>query len=842
MSQFADESDRGIAEEIRKGFSGLSADLKGALKGADSGLSRLSSDVKYGGSVLGGATRRIKHGVGTAFGFIGETFSSEFNKPSRFARDLYYLNSNKTPRDMSREQAKYYAQEHMNQRLDTFGNFVAKDLAMWSSLGYLPGWERGVGNSKDFYAWKNITDRSSKHFITGMNSSNRLTGTGWSDSEASNVASFHQDFALSNKTFSQDEQQSITDISSQLGYFNKTSSVQEYKKKYKELIDGTKEIMKTLHASMEEGVQMMSSLSSMKIDNKPGFIKNVGIAAANSGYSSQQILQYAGMTSDNFYSQGFSKKFGAEIAVEAIKSGGQQLRLGSVGKFLSGDINKAAFMNKDMTFNEDLYKSLLSGKSSYSDIMEPGMSNLADFSSSPEKADLFALSAEKVMEAGMGPEGIARMAPMIEYDRFKYQRQDMYDSEQGFYNAYRSMRKTRDNLNEEELKDLDKSIKGIGTINYELEGRRAENEETNSIRLSGKWNKAKTAYGFVSGSVSSLVAAGRIMFDKFKVATDDDIHGLGIIDANQDYKKISKKFGLSKSEAVDQYDYAAGREGRFDAIHRTSNKAKWAISLMDRVSVHNEWTDFNNNEFSAAKGKGGHLDEVKDALEGVTIRSDSVDWASNLTDLYNKYGNTDELNQSISYYLNENGFSGVSFSGFNLKDGMSSHAMDKYRKSFMLGSSLLTENILADKVGADQAKVISNKVLTSPILDDFSGKEYRYSDGSVNREKIKQKVLADAESFGINGYSVGPEGMQDQLSNIISRQISGFVDAKVIGKESKEGEPLTKEELDSRMKEDVSGSYSTEAMEKMVDTIWLQTDAMRKIRDSLADLSTKIGK
>jgi len=426
MSGSDNINDSRFIDELRKGFDRLSNDIKSTMSSVSSGINRLSSDVGQQAQMTESASRRFTNTTGSKMmSFMGETFSREFNKPALWSRDLVYM-AGRDPRDMTKRQARYYAEEHWKQRGAQFKDSILRDAVpplLYLGLGPLGlpigmAYEGIVGqyvpNQKRLHEWTEYLDKSSQNYVLAGKSQNDITGMGWSASQRKELGLFHLRQEKENKYFKPEEQLGMAGMASDMGYFDKTSTIDQYKVKYRALLDGTKEAMKTLHMSMEEAIQTMATIGQMQITDTVGFTKRVGLAAAISGLSTEQVLQYSKSMGTAYNNSGVGIATAQKIAVENINSGVPQLTGQAVNKMINDPKIIAGFMGENGQIDQAKVTKLLSGQWSAVDIMKSASSYLNSLSGTAEIIN-FTNTAADILTRDISPEKMPRVAANVEW-------------------------------------------------------------------------------------------------------------------------------------------------------------------------------------------------------------------------------------------------------------------------------------------------------------------------------------------------------------------------------------------------------------------------------------------
>ena len=330
--------------------------------------------------------------AGKASTFMSETFSKEFNKPALWSRDIVALTGNVDYRDMTTEQAKYYAGEHMKQRGE-MGLVQAGGLAAWLGGGAVPGLaysflaqpilEKYVTQR---HGYQNYLDKTGMKNILAGQSRNTLMHTGWDDDQKKELTTFLMGRPYSETGFDREEADQIREFADQLGYYKGTASVENYKQKTKSLFTNVREIMKVLHTSVEEAVEVMAGVSMMAgpAGGKP-YTEMVGqlvSAVRYTGLPPTQLLGVANQVGESLYNAyGVKKEWGSNWGLELQKNKDTApIKQAGLEYLMTNPAYMAAFSTWDKDageFNVDTAKLLKMGTMGMGDILEEGMKNLS---------------------------------------------------------------------------------------------------------------------------------------------------------------------------------------------------------------------------------------------------------------------------------------------------------------------------------------------------------------------------------------------------------------------------------------------------------------------------------
>jgi len=475
-------TDEGISvlKEMKQSIDNLAHNFSQGVNTLQQGTERLVSSVSSGYNTVAEATNRFMSGpVARTLGTVQNTFSREFNAPAHFGRDLAVL-FGREPRDMTSGQANYFAKEHWNQRLNQAGNFVKDEALGWGSFfagsaltsataAGIPGGIAAVAayeiakgklfrDPEEMYRYKNIINTVGLDSITSEYSRDKIQGVGFTSRESTDLSKWHQDIIKEDykKTFKGDEFELVLQAAGAGGYYKELKGVEDYKRRTQELFKGTKEVMKTLHMSLEEAVQVMNDVGKMKIPNAVPFIRKVGTASAFTGMSTSQITNYAEKVGDQMHKTlGVSKGFASEMAVGSLASGAGTYGVNAFNEFASNDAFLLGIMGENGKIDKDLLIRSLSGEGD-DDVLDIYMRGANKFSEMFASGDIFKWQNEKgkYIES-MGKENAPIIGMTAKYQQFKYGMKQT-----GLWNPEVHDEYFKSTLSEEDLKVFERMQKG----------------------------------------------------------------------------------------------------------------------------------------------------------------------------------------------------------------------------------------------------------------------------------------------------------------------------------------------------------------------------------------------
>jgi hypothetical protein len=438
-----------LSNDIRNGLANLVEEIKKSYRGIEEGMTRMSRDmtdtsrtIKEGSSRLNrdfaefkrdveGGTRRFMSSAGvasrSAISFLGETFTRDFNKPALWSRDLAQVTGMAPePRDMTRAQARMIAERNWRQRGEQFGDTILREgvglaayfvpgVGLPVGLAYSAAMSRYVPDKKRMYEWDAMLENTSQKYILSGISKNRVSGVGWSESERRDLSLYHLQTERDNKYFKKEEHQLIANLSAEMGYFNadNTKSIADYKQNYKRLLDGTKEAMKVLHISLEEAIETMGVLGQMGVKDVASATRRIGVTAAATGMSRQQVMQYAQNMGQGLINIGVSKDDAFNIAAGMASSGTPATAPISVNNLMADTAVIAGLLDDEGKIDKDYVNRVIAGEIGYSDIITRGTSYMGKLSAA--KLIEFKQNAPKILSEGVTGGMFTALAARLDY-------------------------------------------------------------------------------------------------------------------------------------------------------------------------------------------------------------------------------------------------------------------------------------------------------------------------------------------------------------------------------------------------------------------------------------------
>lgn len=319
----------------------------------------LSSSISQQSAAMGGislAMHQQSMGGGYAMNqsvvpkanFLAETFSKDFNKPSFWARDIMYKTGIMSdPNDMTDAEAQYYAGRNLGRRGKKLGLQAAR-YGTGALLSMIPvvgkplalGFDITAGefleNEQQKDEWQDWLNRTGSRTVLSGNSTNTLTGSGWSHTQERDIAKHlaKKDKKFYNtEAFKYEELQELMDVAESGGYFFNTLNVEEFKRKQTQLINNTKEVMKTMKMTLDEAGSMLSELSFAGFSSPMKSIKEMNSVAAATGLSIGEVKNYGiGYARQQWAEYGVNKDDSSSLALSVLKKYNKQQGLGAEGE------------------------------------------------------------------------------------------------------------------------------------------------------------------------------------------------------------------------------------------------------------------------------------------------------------------------------------------------------------------------------------------------------------------------------------------------------------------------------------------------------------------------------
>lgn len=270
-------------------------------------VSQFSSSVNaVHGAAMAGAHRVMAPSDGGG-NFFRETFSSQFNKPSLWSRDLVALSGLKDYEDMYGHEVQRYARQNMSHRMESAGVGALRagafggSMLIKSTLVGLP-----VGLALDYTVGEFAKNVEQKHdwwrYLDKAGSNNVLMGKGagayggWGDESLNDMSRWlstqDKTWYGNRESMKYEELQSTVMSAEMQGYFFNTVDTADFKQKVTKLVQDTKEIMKTMKMANDEAAALIGELSYFGYKDASKTIKDMNRTAAMTGLSFSEVKSY----------------------------------------------------------------------------------------------------------------------------------------------------------------------------------------------------------------------------------------------------------------------------------------------------------------------------------------------------------------------------------------------------------------------------------------------------------------------------------------------------------------------------------------------------------------------
>lgn len=283
--------------------------------------------------------------------FFRETFSSQFNKPSLWSRDLVAMAGLRTYDDMYKSEAQRYARHNLGYRAEMAGlktMQTAGSLASWAlpfpanlvvGLGVNATLGEYIKNRQQENDWWGYLDKVGRNnALLGKGG----TGTGWTDSSLKDMSKWlsTQDKAWYNRgAMKQEDMQTTIAAAEMQGYFFNTVDPQDFKRKVTKLVNNTKDIMRTMKMANDEAAALIGEMEFFGYKDSNRTIKEMNRTAAMTGLSFSDVknfgMEYA---KTNYAAFLTDKETSTGLALDVMNkydkknTAGMQFELGAIGR------------------------------------------------------------------------------------------------------------------------------------------------------------------------------------------------------------------------------------------------------------------------------------------------------------------------------------------------------------------------------------------------------------------------------------------------------------------------------------------------------------------------------
>lgn len=209
-----------------------------------------------------------------------------------------------------------------------FGSSLATGALAKGALGLIGGAAAGMAVGQYFGA---VTDQmadnrsmqealaaGSFRFQTGSGpDTDRLTGRGFSRAARANIASSIQDMELNDPRFGANEYKGILESGMQMDMFSGAKDAEDFKTKFKGLVENLKTITATLHTGLKEGMEVIRGMRDMGVTD-PGEVNRMvlgsEVAGRASGRTGMEMMAIGQTGAELFRGTGINMAKGFELA------------------------------------------------------------------------------------------------------------------------------------------------------------------------------------------------------------------------------------------------------------------------------------------------------------------------------------------------------------------------------------------------------------------------------------------------------------------------------------------------------------------------------------------------
>ena len=195
-------------------------------------------------------------------------------------------------------------------------------------------------------------EAGSFRFITGGKDADTLTGRGFGRRARGEVADFIQSQELQDVRYGMPEMKQILEGGMQMDLFSGTRDVEDFKGKFKGLVESLKTVTSTLHTSLKDGIEAVRGMRDMGI-TEPGDVSRFAMKAETmgrmSGRTGMEMMAFAQTGAEIFRGTGVNMQLGAETNLQNVTMIRQMLNSGTISRETVAQAGGEAGMAQQMT-------------------------------------------------------------------------------------------------------------------------------------------------------------------------------------------------------------------------------------------------------------------------------------------------------------------------------------------------------------------------------------------------------------------------------------------------------------------------------------------------------------
>lgn len=195
-------------------------------------------------------------------------------------------------------------------------------------------------------------EAGSFRFLTGGNDVDPLTGRGFSNRARGQIASDIQAMELKDVRYGMNEYKQILESGMQMDMFSGTSGVDDFKSKFKGLVDNLKTITAVLHTSLKDGMDVIRGFRDMGVTNSGDVSRMVyqsETLGRMSGKTGMEMLAVGQQGAELFRGTGVRMGLGFESAQTSAYMISQGLRSGTLSREAVAQAGGEAGLAQQMT-------------------------------------------------------------------------------------------------------------------------------------------------------------------------------------------------------------------------------------------------------------------------------------------------------------------------------------------------------------------------------------------------------------------------------------------------------------------------------------------------------------
>lgn len=639
-----------------------------------------------------------------------------------------------------------------------------------AAVGLLPAIAAGyavdkvAGDVADHQDVMNFLEASSFRYATGSGKDiDSVFGAGFNTRARSNIASAIKKIDINDSSMNMGDLKGILESGTELGLFTGANNVEEFTKKFKDLTSTLKQVTRTLHTSLEEGMKVIKELKDQGFrtpSEVSSIISTADVLGTASGKTAAEMLSIGRQGSEMVRGTGVAMASGSKMMMnnysmitQMQQSGNLSEELiqqaGGVGNLAAGitgsnlNFMRSAFgrgvllsmSNADGTLNSAAISKVAGGGASLQDLYGMASNNVTDPS---EYVKQVINSSKNIRElstkfGGMGLQVVSMGAHLSTAKAI----QQSLGSNVSMEEALRLVM-TQEGLSESEIESQIGFVKNADSF---------KENQLNAMRI--------TANKQVSNMIANRTNLGGRLDDVITKATAPITEGItsfrtSMAEASENILRRANKFINKNLWGVDTLEVATITDSELSKIQFNQDIMKRGISLSGEVGKH--WTAEDLQSFQksdsfeklneqfiekavSASGTSGSLEDFSTNVTGKNWKDLNREEQMYISSVAGKLGMTKVKEEISQKKIEESSF-------FN-KSGMKTIEQIQSEKSDAQGDLRISRNNAYNKIAVAYGDVIAKGVEKGKIEDVF--------DKSIQTKAELEEINAQLAGGNISG-------------------------------------------------------------------------------------------